>query len=735
MRAPILRTFLLALAAAAAAARLHASTARIWLSDTASEFSTGEARGVSVTGDGALVLARGLQPVSGIAEAAIFTAARGPDGVLYLGTGDAGKILRIPDSNRAETLVTLPEKEVTALAVGPDGALYAGASPGGKIYRIQKGEASPYYETGARYVWALAFAGPTLWIGTGLPGEIHRVARASRGERVPATSRGERVHTTTNPHVRSLFADATGRLWAGTSGSGLVLRIEKTGTITTVYDSARTEISSIVGSADGRIWASAVSAEVPPGGGEAISAATTLPAPRSSQPAESRLDGDGGDKAEVSVTVSSPRLAASRSSSKGNYSSEILLFEEGEPARVAWSSSEELVFDLGRDEEKGSVLAATGPNGKLYRISPQAWSLERTLEAKQVSALAGDALATNGASGAYRLAPGPREGEYVSAVKDTGRTSRFGTFRWEGSAPSGTRVEFAFRSGESALPDTTWSAWSSYETASAGATVPSPAGRFLQWRVRMQSDSDRSPAVRRVEAAYRNRNAAPLIESLTVLPPAEVLARAASGSANVFETSSPDEKGIFTSLEEPKAEGAPKKLLRKGYRTLTWRGTDPDGDPLTFALELRPAASQRWIPLREGIRDTFFAFDTTSLPDGEYVVRLLASDEEANPEETKSASRESSPVSVDNTPPAIHGKADSKGAFEFEVVDAASPLLEAEYSVDAKEWRRLEPLDGMSDSTAESYRIPLAGLPRGGYLLLRVTDSSRNVAASSASIP
>src|SRR4029077_3942613 len=45
---------------------LPASETRIWLLDSASDFSTGEARGVSVTGDGTLALARGLEVVSGV---------------------------------------------------------------------------------------------------------------------------------------------------------------------------------------------------------------------------------------------------------------------------------------------------------------------------------------------------------------------------------------------------------------------------------------------------------------------------------------------------------------------------------------------------------------------------------------------------------------------------------------------------------------------------------------------
>ena len=88
--------------------------------------------------------------------------------------------------------------------------------------------------------------------------------------------------------------------------------------------------------------------------------------------------------------------------------------------------------------------------------------------------------------------------------------------------------------------------------------------------------------------------------------PSEVFARSAGGGANVFETTAPDEKGIFTSLEEPKPESAPRKLLRKAYRTLTWKTSDPDGDPVVHSLEFRPVSSSRWIPLKSDIRDSFF---------------------------------------------------------------------------------------------------------------------------------
>lgn len=436
----------------------------------------------------------------------------------------------------------------------------------------------------------------------------------------------------------------------------------------------------------------------------------------------------------MTVSVGAPRTAPARPPARTGFSAEVVLFESGEPPRAVWTSSEEMVFDLNGDGESSGVLAATGPKGRLYRVARDNWSLDRTLDEKQVSVLTGGAIATNGSSAFFRLRDGQRTGEYVSAVKDSGRTSVFGAFRLEGEVPSGAKLEVAFRSGESGAPDTTWSVWSPFSPAAESAKVAAPPGRYLQWKLRMSASGKVSPVVRRVEAAYRNRNAAPVVEAFFAMGPSEVFARSGGGGSNVFETA-PDEKGIFTSLEEAKPEGAPRKLLRKGYRTLTWKTTDPDGDPVIQTLEFRPVSSNRWLVLKSEVRETFYSFDTASLPDGEYVFRLTASDREANPGDAKSSSRETSPVAIDNTPPAVRRLEASGGAFRFEAADLRSPVTEAEYSVNAREWVRLEPDDGLSDSRRETFSVKLNPEDRSGFLLIRVGDASRNVATASFTAP
>lgn len=704
-------------------APVFAAAAKIWTSDSSGDFSAGEARGIAVTVNGELALSRGLERVEGVTEAVLYDAVTARDGTVYVGTGEAGRVLRVSPSGKVDTYATLPEKQATAVALGPDGALYAGGSPGGKVYRLEGGKASVYYDTKAQYVWSLAFAGPALYVATGLPGEIHRVDGASRGRR---------IHQSADPHVRSLEAVGSD-VWAGTSGSGLVLKVDGSGNTTTVFDSGKIEVTAIAAGPNGRVWAAASSSEAAGGGGaEPISAPAPQPpkpAVRPAAPGEEQPPRDR-DKPEVTVTVGSPRLAPARPPTRSGYTSEVILFDPGEPPRVVWTGSDEMVFDVG-DADASSVLVATGPKGKLFRVSPDTWSLERTFDEKQVTIVAGEAIATNAASAFYRFRNGERTGEYVSAVKDTGRTSVFGAFRYEGDVRPGAKLEVAFRSGESSAPDSTWSEWSAYHDAATTPRVTAPPGRFLQWKLRMAARSGETPTVRRIEAAYRNRNAAPVVDSFLAMGPNEVFARSASGGQNVFETTAPDEKGIFTSLEESRSESAPRKLLRKGFRTLTWKTTDTDGDTVVHALEFRPASSTRWIPLKSDLRETFYSFDTTSLPDGQYVFRLTASDSESNPEDPKTSSRETSPVSIDNTPPTLRRLDAGRGKIRIEAVDAASPITDFEYSVDAKEWVRVEPEDGISDSPKETYSIDLPAAARGGYVLFRATDAARNVAALS----
>jgi hypothetical protein len=80
-------------------------------------------------------------------------------------------------------------------------------------------------------------------------------------------------------------------------------------------------------------------------------------------------------------------------------------------------------------------------------------------------------------------------GEFLSAVFDASRVATWGTVNWTAAVPAGTTMIVETRSGNTAAPDGTWSAWAA---ASNGSTVTSPAGRYLQYRVRFTTSAPNS---------------------------------------------------------------------------------------------------------------------------------------------------------------------------------------------------------------------------------------------------
>ena len=112
--------------------------------------------------------------------------------------------------------------------------------------------------------------------------------------------------------------------------------------------------------------------------------------------------------------------------------------------------------------------SAPGANGKLYSLSgdPTTATLLMQASAQQVTGFARDAkgniiYATSNPGKVFRLSPQrAAEGTYTSLVRDAQTVADWGTLSWRASVPSGSRVDVFTRSGNTATPDDTWSAWS-----------------------------------------------------------------------------------------------------------------------------------------------------------------------------------------------------------------------------------------------------------------------------------
>ena len=97
-----------------------------------------------------------------------------------------------------------------------------------------------------------------------------------------------------------------------------------------------------------------------------------------------------------------------------------------------------------------------------------------------------------------------------------------------------------------------------------------------------------------------------------------------------------------------------RRAYQKGLLTFVWRAEDENRDELIYDVLYRREGETSWKPLRRDLKDEIFVWDTTSVPNGRYVVQILASDLPSNaPDAALAGSMESTTFEIDNTPPAV----------------------------------------------------------------------------------
>jgi hypothetical protein len=152
---------------------------------------------------------------------------------------------------------------------------------------------------------------------------------------------------------------------------------------------------------------------------------------------------------------------------------------------------------------------------------------------------------------------------------------------------------------------------------------------------------------------------------------------------------------------------------------------------LTFKAEIRGANETTWKLVKDNIRERYVSWDSTAFPDGKYVVRVTASDAPSNPpDQALTASRQSDPFLIDNTPPEITGlqatPSGQKLELRFHAKDALSVLGKAEYSVNGSDWKVVEPTTRLTDSMEHDYRVLIDRVQGETTIAVRVSDEYDN---------
>ncbi len=718
---------------------LRASSPAVWEMSSFSDFIKGKIEALSLARDGRLTLSPQLDPFFTSEQPVIWSAVPAPDGAIYAATGHRGRIYRIDPAGKSQLIWTADRPEVFALALDKSGALYAATSPDGKIFRIENGKATEYFDPKSKYIWTLALAPDGVLFAGTADGKIFRITAPGKGEEYYATGQG---------NVTGLILDPKGNLLAGTEPNGILYRVTAKDKAFALYDSSLPEIRALALNSDGSIFAVGL------GGALAKKIQATQQTNQTGQTETSgatttiTVTADaGGDikpaspEAPKTQQPAAPVVAATPAAVDLSTVEKSALYRINPDNTVdtLWSSKEENIYDI-LPAPDGQIYFGTDQNGRIYRFGLADHKL--TLVAQTNESEVVRLISSKGASGAllaatanmgriYRLgAPAPK-GTYESPVFDAGGTARWGKLKWQGE-----KALLRTRSGNSLRPDATWSDWSEPLRDNTGSPIPSPNARYLQFNAELNGPG---ALLDNVSAAYLPQNNPPAVRSITVLTQAVATQAkaAAAQSTNTASAATVPYSITVTDSGDPApvaSTGTPTQTLSRAASqqlTISWQADDPDSDKLVYDVDFRGDApgEREWKSLKKNLHDNSLTLDGDALADGRYLFRVTASDREANPAgSARDADLVSSPVLIDNTPPAIRVRTATRAGIEFEAQDAASALKRAEWSVDAGPWTPLAPTDGILDSWTEAFKFTPT-VPAGEHILvIRVVDSGNNTA-------
>jgi len=699
-------------------AALNGVSPVFWLVSTQNDFLRGETSDVSVDAAGQILLGPSIESIYDTTEPFVWALASDADSV-WIGSGPKGAVTRIRRTDGDINRFDLDSLSVHALTTDGQGGVFAATGPDGEVFHIgSDGSVRDVFDPDEPYVWSLATdPSGALYVGTGNPGRIYRV--------IPTASI-ELFYETPALHVRSLVSTESGQILAGTTTPGHVIRIESDRTGFVLLDSGYEEIADLHIAANDIVLAVATNNPT-----SSATAATTV-----------------GTTTTASGGSTTTSTAATGTGTKGA----VYEIHPDGIWNLVWDSNADTPYAVVDDETAQDMVIATGPHGKVFRVTADnsSTTLLTSTHAQQITALMPDLdgtlyFATANPGLVARLDSGRvREGTYLSEVHDTGTLATWGTLTWQAQTPGDSAVKLFTRTGNTKAPGETWSDWSPVTDGADVAQIENPRARYLQWKAVLSGQSE-TPSLHSVTTAYLPRNLAPEITEITTHGPGHVFQQALAGG-------DPPIAGLDVERELPSAMRGPtrpetpattlgRQVYRKGLRTFVWRARDLNGDQLQFEILYRADGAPittPWTPLKRETNATIYTWDTTSVPDGVYSVRVVASDVLANtPNNYLTGDRDTGPLVVDNSPPQITVPQGPSGTetitLEFTVSDTHSPVERVEYSTDMEQWQLLYPSDGISDSTEELFSVTVDA-NEFSRMVIRATDAMDNSATAGTSV-
>ena len=717
-----------------------AVTPRFWENFTQTDLLEGSLDRISLTPDGKLFLSPAYDMIFDTGQPYIFSMVRDRLGNIYVGTGDDGKVFRIDPQGNGTLFFKAEELNVFAMAIDASDCLYVGTSPDGKVYKVTgPNQATEYFKSEDKYIWSMVFDDENnLYVGTGGSGIIYKVG-SDGGKSV--------FYKCGDTHVRCLVRDKNGNLLSGTSPSGLVVEISPEGKGFTLVDTPMEEVHSISFDGSERIYAvaSSAAASAAPSSGTDVSSGKTNPDSASTILMESIV---GSQKTGASSSIiSTPEGDKASTGAR----SVVYAISKDKGTETMYESDVQTVFDSAVRSD-GVLLLATGPKGRLLSIdtAKQVSVITDTSEEHLTGLLVdGDAVYAAGSNQGkvFKLqAERAGTGVFESKILDAKTVAAWGKIFWHVTAPTGARIEFSTRTGNTGKVDNSWSDWSPPQTSS-GVQIESPKARYLQWRVSMHQNSVSHPytlsnLVDRVQISYLQQNLSPQILAIEVLAYGIEIQKqpslALSSATLVTPAKTPDGRSLNAPRERGKnaPELSPRQVLQPGAQSFTWKAVDENQDSVEYSLYFKGESESDWKLLEEKYTDTFYTLYSDSLPDGIYRLKVVASDAPSNPYDQFLVSELiSRPFTIVNTVPQVEITESNVNGRQAEVLFdarvATGSIATSEFAVDGGDWNLVFPVDGIADSTFEQYRIKASDLSTGEHLIsIRASDRDGNTGIS-----
>ncbi len=750
----ILAGFLLAnIGGSGLVASAFAEGTRTWEQSKFEELIKGTPTGIAIRSSGGLELAPAFKALCATPSTYIWAIVADDAGNVYAATGAPARVYRITPTGQVTIIFEPQELQVQALKQA-GGVIYAATAPDGKVYKIEHKPGAPkaesskdkdknpdkdsskpaldpswsssvYFAPGTKYIWDLLLdKSGNLYVATGDHGEIYRV-----------TPKG--VHSlffkSDETHVRVLAVDAQGNVIAGSDGSGLIYRISPAGEGFVLYSAPKKEITALALDHAGNIYAAGVGEKRAVAGSSGSGGPPTMLTITTGGPA---VTGPQAPGLTIGPSPTASAISGVFPFSGGGVSGGSDVYRiapDGSPSRI-WTSHDDIVYALAFDA-RDRLLAGTGNRGHIFAISGiDEFSDLLKATASQVTAFAkapsGALYASSSNLGKiFVLGPGPEpDGTYESDVFDAKVFSRWGRAGFRGAG----NVELFVRSGNVDNPDRNWSPWKKVDwTKDAQMAVPS--ARYAQWKAVLHA-GNKTPIADSVTLNYLPKNVAPEIDDVTVQIGTRYLPLPKSSTLSI----SPDVSGSSGShFESPVPSSRDRDSIG-----VKWSAHDENDDQLEYSVYYRGDGEKKWLLLKDNLSEKAYSFDASLLPDGGYTVKVVASDAPSHsPGEALTAEKESRRFEVDTTPPRIENlTASVEGGqihVHFAAGDGYSTIKRAEYSVDAGDWKYLEPLGQLSDAKSEEYDFKVA--PEAGrdgaaasehVVVVRVYDRYDNMGAA-----